>query len=59
MHASGGGIAQAGVVLGLAGLALGVVAMVVWSILVLNGLSLEEFQRDLERELQQRRDAAR
>lgn len=58
-YGSGDSVAQAGVVIGLIGMALGVVGMIVWSILVLNGLSLEEFQRDLERELERRREEAR
>lgn len=55
----GEGIAQAGIALGLVGVALGVVAMVVWTVLVLDGLSLSEFQEDLRRELERRRSGAR
>jgi hypothetical protein len=54
--ATGAGQARAGLVLGIVGVALGVVAAVVWLylVLVLN-ISLDEIQRDLERELERQR----
>ena len=52
---TGAGQAQAGRVVGMVGVALGVVAMVVWVALIVSGFSVEGFQKDLERELEQQR----
>jgi hypothetical protein len=49
------GVARAGRIIGLAGVALAVVAMVVWIVLILSGFSVADFQEDLERELERRR----
>ena len=55
-RASGGaGQARAGIVLGIAGVALSAVAMVVWIALLASGFSLEEFRDDLQRELDRQR----
>jgi hypothetical protein len=57
VHGGTGGdtVARAGLVLGLAGIALAVVAMVVWTVLVLSGYSIAELQDSLEHELERRR----
>lgn len=50
--ASGGeGQAKAGLYLGIAGVILGVLAMIVWIALLASGFDLQEWQRELEREL--------
>lgn len=54
---TGAGQAQAGLMMGMVGVALGVVAMVVWVALIASGFSIEGFQRDLERKLEQQRDS--
>jgi hypothetical protein len=53
-----GGASQAkwGYILGVAGVVLGVVAMVVWIILIGSGFSIEEFRDNLEQELERQRD---
>jgi hypothetical protein len=53
-----GGASQAkwGYILGIAGVVLGVVAMVVWIILIGSGFSIEEFRDNLEQELERQRD---
>ena len=48
--------ARAGVWLGAGGVGLGIVAMVVWIALIASGFSVEDFQQDLERELERSRD---
>lgn len=53
---AGAGQAQAGQVMGMIGVALGLVAMVVWVALIASGFSIEGFQKDLERELEQQRN---
>lgn len=55
-RASGGeGQAKAGLYLGIAGVVLGIVAMIVWIVLLASGFDLEQWQRDLERELERQR----
>jgi hypothetical protein len=53
---SGRGQAQAGYILGVIGVVLGVGAMVAWIALIASGFSLEEFRDDLERELDRQRN---
>ena len=55
--AAGAGQAHAGQMIGMIGVGLGVVAMVVWIALIASGFSIEGFQQDLERELEQQRDS--
>ncbi|MGH2948828.1 MAG: hypothetical protein ACRDPC_21665, partial [Solirubrobacteraceae bacterium] len=47
---AGRGQAQAGYILGIIGVALGVMAMVGWIAAIASGLDLEELRRDLERQ---------
>jgi hypothetical protein len=47
---SGRGQAQAGYILGIIGVVLGVMAMVGWIAAIASGLDLEELRRDLERQ---------
>ena len=47
---SGRGQAQAGYILGIIGVALGVMAMIGWIAAIASGLDLEELRRDLERQ---------
>jgi hypothetical protein len=50
-----GGQGQTGLVLSMVGVALGVAATIVWVTLIAAGFSLEEFQRNLEEELERQR----
>ncbi|MBA2515064.1 MAG: hypothetical protein H0V26_12185 [Solirubrobacterales bacterium] len=54
--ATGIGQARTGHIIGKVGVGLGVIAMVVWVALIVSGFSIEGFQQDLERELEQQRD---
>lgn len=56
---AGDGLAHAGRIASLIALVLGLVAMVVWIVLLAGGFSLEEFRQDLERELERRREQQR
>jgi hypothetical protein len=53
----GEGQAKAGLYLGVAGVALSVVAAIVWIALLASGFDLEEWQRELERELERQRNS--
>jgi hypothetical protein len=58
-EAKGGeGQAKAGKILGIVGVVAAVIAMVVWIILIANGFDIDEWRRDLERDLEQRRDGS-
>jgi len=50
-----GGQGRTGLVLSIVGVALGVAAMIVWVALLAAGFSLDEFQRNLEEELDRQR----
>jgi hypothetical protein len=52
---SGAGQVKAGLILGIGGTVLGIAAMIVWIVLIAQGLSIEEFRDELERELERRR----
>jgi hypothetical protein len=52
---SGAGQVKAGLILGIGGTVLGIAAMIVWIVLIAQGLSIEEFREDLERELERQR----
>jgi hypothetical protein len=52
---SGAGQVKAGLILGIGGTVLGIVAMIVWIVLIAQGLSIEEFRDELERELERQR----
>lgn len=54
----GAGQAKAGLVLGIVGIALGVIAMITWIVLIAKGFNLEEWQRELERDLERRRNGS-
>ena len=53
---TGDGQAKAGLILGIGGVALGVVATIVWIALIASGFSVEEFRQELERELERQRN---
>ena len=53
----GEGQAKAGRILGVIGVVAGVVAMVAWIALIASGFDLQDFQRDLERELERQRNS--
>jgi hypothetical protein len=54
---AGDGMARAGKVLGIIGAAAAAVLIVTLIVLLATGFDFEEFQRDLERDLEQRRNA--
>jgi MFS family permease len=57
-EATGGeGQAKAGLYMGIGGVALSVIAAIVWIALLASGFDIEDWQRELERELETRRDA--
>jgi hypothetical protein len=55
----GEGQAKAGLVLAIVGVALSVVAMIVWIALIASGFSVEELRDNLERELERQRQRQR
>jgi hypothetical protein len=54
---AGEGMARAGKVLGIIGVVAAAVVIITLIVLVATGFDFEEFQRDLERDLEQRRNA--
>jgi hypothetical protein len=54
---AGEGMARAGKVLGIIGVVAAAVVIIALIVLIATGFDFEEFQRDLERDLEQRRNA--
>jgi hypothetical protein len=53
---TGSGAARAGRIIAIIGIVLGILAAVVWVVLLATGFSLDELRDDLERELERRRN---
>jgi hypothetical protein len=53
----GEGHAKAGLYLGIAGVGLSVIAAIVWIALLASGFDIQDWQQDLERELERQRDS--
>ena len=54
---AGEGMARAGKIIGIIGVVAAVVVIVVMVVLIATGFDFEQFQRDLERDLEQRRNS--